>query len=66
MTGGGSFVGVLYAPYVNINTGGNATLYGAATCNSFSCNGTFDFHFDVSLTNTPWTTTLVIQSWAEN
>src|SRR5438270_2821581 len=43
---GGNFVGVIYAPHVDFNSSGNGSLYGAATVNSFSCNGTFNFHYD--------------------
>jgi hypothetical protein len=65
MTGGDIFVGVLYAPHVSMNTGGNAAVFGAMTVNTFSCNGTFDFHYDLALKSSPSSTTMVILSWAE-
>jgi hypothetical protein len=62
---GGAFVGVLYAPHVNMTCHGNANVYGAFTVDSFSCNGNFDFHYDLALKNEPSIPTLKIVSWAE-
>jgi hypothetical protein len=62
---GGAFVGVLYAPHVNMNCQGNANVYGAFTVDSFSCSGTFKFHYDLALKNVATTPTLKIVSWAE-
>ena len=61
----GGFVGVLYAPYVSIDANGNSQFYGAATVGSFSCRGTFDFHYDTSLTGLTPPAALKILSWAE-
>jgi len=43
---GGTFVGVIYAPGMALSAQGNAELQGAIVANSFSCQGTFNFHYD--------------------
>jgi hypothetical protein len=43
---GGSFSGVIYGPTMPLVASGNAELQGAIVASSFSCTGTFDFHFD--------------------
>jgi hypothetical protein len=66
MTGGGNLVGVIYAPHANFKSGGNASVYGSFTVDKFSCSGTFNFHYDLALTNEIAKSTLRILSWAEN
>jgi hypothetical protein len=65
MTGGANFVGIMYAPHVNLNSSGNANIFGSIAVDTFSCNGTFAFHYDLELTNSVSKTTLRILSWAE-
>jgi hypothetical protein len=45
MTSGGDFVGVIYAPTVNLSAQGGS-ITGAILANSFNCQGNFSFHFD--------------------
>jgi Putative Ice-binding-like adhesive domain len=66
MTAGNSFTGMIYAPEANLSARGHAAFYGAFTSNTFTCNGTFDFHYDVATaTYSPSSTSLQIMSWAE-
>ena len=46
MTAGESFTGMIYAPQADLRARGHAQFYGAFTASTFSCNGTFDFHYD--------------------
>jgi hypothetical protein len=43
---GGNFSGVIYGPTMPLVSSGNATLQGAIVATSFTCTGTFTFHFD--------------------
>jgi len=45
MTSGGDFVGVIYAPTVNLSAQGGS-ITGAILVNSFGCQGNFSFHYD--------------------
>jgi hypothetical protein len=40
------FVGVIYAPDMDLSASGNSSVSGAIVAKSFTCTGTFDFHFD--------------------
>jgi len=61
---GGSFIGVIYAPTMALSSQGNAELQGAIVANSFSCNGTFDFHYDAATGETTAKPFKII-AWAE-
>jgi len=61
---GGSFIGVIYAPTMSLNAQGNADLQGAIVAYSFSCQGTFNFHYDDS-TGASTSKPFKIRSWAE-
>jgi hypothetical protein len=63
--GGNPIVGVIYAPHLAIFASGNASIYGAATVDTFNIAGTFNFHYDLNLKKLPSTSALVILSWAE-
>jgi hypothetical protein len=65
MTGNSSLLGCIYAPHVNFKAQGNANVYGSFTVDTFSCGGTFKFHYDLGLSNAVSKTTLRILSWAE-
>jgi hypothetical protein len=65
MSGGSTLVGCIYAPHVNFKAQGNAAVYGSFTVDTFTCGGTFNFHYDRALTNAVSKTTLKILSWAE-
>jgi len=45
MTSGGDYVGVIYAPTVNLSAQGGS-ITGAILANQFNCQGNFSFHFD--------------------
>jgi len=45
MSSSGDFVGVIYAPTVNLSAQGGS-ITGAILANSFNCQGNFSFHFD--------------------
>jgi hypothetical protein len=64
MTGGNNFVGVIYARKANVSVGGHSAFFGSLMCNSFSSQGTFDYHFDTATLTSP-TNSTAISSWAE-
>jgi len=65
MTSAKSLVGVIYAPQTALKAAGNGNFYGAMTADSFTCNGTFDFHYDTGLAKAPRPIGVKIISWAE-
>ena len=64
LTAGKTFIGVIYAPQVNLRAQGHAALCGAIVASSFGCFGTFDFHYDSSTRNIE-AKSFKILSWAE-
>ena len=62
---GGSFVGIIYAPQLNLSTSGNGKFCGAFVINSLNCNGTFSFHYDTAVGGVLPTNVLQVLSWAE-
>ena len=65
LTGGTAFTGVIYAPECNLKATGSAGLAGAIIANSFTCTGTFDFHYDLSVGRNAFITPVSILSWNE-
>ena len=61
---GGTFIGVIYAPTMQLNSSGNAELQGAIVATGFACTGTFDFHFDAA-TGVSSAKPFKIQQWTE-
>jgi hypothetical protein len=61
---GGSFIGVIYGPGMTLSAQGNAELQGAIVANTFTCQGTFDFHFD-DATGASDAKPFKILTWAE-
>jgi hypothetical protein len=61
---GTTFKGVIYAPQVNLHANGNSSLCGAIVAASFTCLGTFDFHFDAAVRDIQ-AQPFKILSWAE-
>ncbi len=61
LNGGASFSGMVVAPYAGIKFNGNSDFYGSFIAKDFSgaVNGNFSFHFDNSLRNVPFGTTVV-------
>jgi hypothetical protein len=59
------FIGVIYAPQLNLNAQGGAEIDGAVLANSFSCNGNFFFHYDFATAKNWITDPVTVISWAE-
>jgi len=59
------FIGVIYAPEMNLTAQGGAAIDGAVTAGSFSCNGTFNFHYDFATAKNWITDPVTVTSWAE-
>jgi hypothetical protein len=65
MTGGTSFIGVIYAPSAALRAAGNSAICGAITSYSFRCLGTFAFHYDLAIGRGTLAKPVTILSWAE-
>lgn len=59
-----TFIGVIYAPTVDLRAEGNAALCGAIVAATFECFGGFDFHYDSSTSGIK-AKDFRILSWAE-
>jgi len=59
-----TFIGIIYAPTVDLRAEGNAALCGAIVAATFECFGGFDFHYDSS-TRGIEAKDFKILSWAE-
>ena len=57
--------GLIYAPDTVLSANGHAAIEGAIACNVFHCNGTFDFHYDLSFSKPRVLPPVRIMSWAE-
>jgi hypothetical protein len=64
LVAGKTFIGVIYAPQVNLRAEGHAALCGAIVASSFGCFGSFAFHYDSSTRNID-AKEFKILSWAE-
>lgn len=64
LTAGTPFIGVIYAPQVNLRAQGHSAVCGAIVAATFGCFGTFDFHYDASTKNIE-AKEFKILSWAE-
>jgi hypothetical protein len=58
------FIGIIYAPYVDLRAQGGASLCGAIVAATFECFGGFDFHYDSSTSGIK-AKDFKILSWAE-
>jgi len=65
ITSDASIVGTIYAPRANIRCNGNAALFGAMACNTFTGIGNFDFHYDEKLGRAGGDAGFYITSWDE-
>jgi hypothetical protein len=65
MVGGKQFVGVIYAPQVDLTAAGNSEFFGAIAANTFKCNGSFKLHHDLGTGKGVPPEVLAILSWAE-
>ena len=57
--------GLIYAPDTVLQANGHAAIEGAIACKTFYCNGTFDFHYDLSFSKPRVLPPVRIMSWAE-
>ena len=57
--------GLIYAPDTVLDANGHAAIEGAIACRTFHCNGTFDFHYDLSFNKPRVLPPVRIMSWAE-
>jgi hypothetical protein len=57
--------GLIYAPDTVLQANGHAAIEGAIACKVFDCNGTFDFHYDLSFSKPRVLPPVRIMSWAE-
>jgi len=57
--------GLIYAPDTVLQANGHAAIEGAIACRTFYCNGTFDFHYDLSFNKPKVLPPVRIMSWAE-
>jgi hypothetical protein len=64
LSSGTPFIGIIYAPQVNLRATGHSCVCGAIVAATFSCFGTFDFHFDSSAQGIA-AKQFKILSWAE-
>jgi hypothetical protein len=64
-TGGTQFTGLIYAPDTALKATGTADISGAMTGKAFSCQGTFNFHFDLAFSKPRYIPPVRILSWAE-
>jgi hypothetical protein len=57
--------GLIYAPDTVLSANGHAAIEGAIACKTFDCNGTFDFHYDLSFGKPRVLPPVRILTWAE-
>ena len=57
--------GLIYAPDTVLSANGHAAIEGAIACKTFDCNGTFDFHYDLSFSKPRVLPPVRIMTWAE-
>jgi hypothetical protein len=65
LNNGTIFTGLIYAPDTALAANGHAQISGAIVGKSFSCNGTFDFHYDLAFSKPKNLPPVKVLSWAE-
>jgi hypothetical protein len=65
MTGGTQLNGLIYAPNTALNAQGHAAISGAIAANTFNCQGTFDFHYDLAFNKPRYLPPVRVISWSE-
>jgi hypothetical protein len=65
LNNGTIFTGLIYGPDTALAANGHAQISGAIVGKSFSCNGTFDFHYDLSFSKPRNLPPVKVLSWAE-
>jgi hypothetical protein len=59
------FIGTIYAPQMQLEAAGGASICGAVLANTFKCQGTFDFHYDFATQKNWVTDPIQIVAWNE-
>src|ERR1043166_5398401 len=65
LNNGTIFTGLIYAPDTSLAANGHAQISGAIVGKIFSCNGTFDFHYDLAFSKPRNLPPVKVLSWAE-
>jgi hypothetical protein len=65
LNNGTIFTGLIYAPDTALSANGNAQLSGAIVGKTFSCNGTFNFHYDLAFNKPRNLPPVKVLSWSE-
>ena len=65
LNGGTILYGVIYAPETALKAAGGANIRGAILCQSFTCSGTFNFHYDLATARAVQAGLLTLLSWDE-
>jgi hypothetical protein len=65
LNNGTIFTGLIYAPDTALAANGHAQISGAIVGKTFSCNGTFDFHYDLAFNKPRNLPPVKVLSWAE-
>ena len=65
LNNGTIFTGLIYAPDTALAANGHAQISGAIVGKTFSCNGTFDFHYDLAFNKPKNLPPVKVLSWAE-
>ena len=65
LNNGTIFTGLIYAPDTALSANGHAQICGAIVGRSFSCNGTFVFHYDLAFSKPRNLPPVKVLSWAE-
>jgi hypothetical protein len=65
LNNGTVFTGLIYAPDTALAANGHAQISGAIVGKTFSCNGTFDFHYDLAFSKPRNLPPVKVLSWSE-
>ena len=65
LTGGTAFTGIIYAPECDLKATGNSSLSGSIIAKSFTCTGTFNFHYDLAAGKNAVVSPVTILTWNE-
>jgi hypothetical protein len=60
--GNGKFVGTINAPHAAVKFSGNASIFGAVICDTFTSNGNTSVHYDKAA---GYTGIFLVNSWRE-
>jgi hypothetical protein len=65
MNNGTQINGLIYAPNTILSGAGHASICGAIAANTFGCQGTFDFHYDLAFNKPRYLPPVRVISWSE-